>query len=443
MTFIDLQAGFVLTLSGHEMTSIDVGHGACEGEHCTLASKGTLRREILRGILSLRHLDTHASHTLVMPALVPTYEAPRVTLVSHMTMDRLKAYGVSVVSRWAGSISISVYLTQQTDELDLVEFFRNEQKTAWENVTITIVRPSYAPDEASLLHRLRYPINRLRNLAISVAPAAYVLMTDADFVPSPNMHEIITRHGLPLLDSKITAWPSAHDPRMIIKHAIVIPCFVASPGATQFASSQDELKAHLGARPALLSLTDPTIGHGPTAPHRLIKTQAYEDSPISAWSYSVGFEPEWEPYYLLEKHSHLLYDERFTDQGGDKQSHALLLAALGFRFTVLRGAWLIHPPKVKRMGGLESVDEDELWPMDRHLRRLLQSKSPSAAKKSAKLHFSSAQSDKTRFRYFEGFMPELKATFGSREDLMRRWRGSLRAFVHRHVGRRGLGGLIC
>ena len=37
--------------------------------------------------------------------------------------------------------------------------------------------------------------------------------------------------------------------------------------------------------------------------------------------YEVCFESQWEPYYFVLK-SAPLYDERFTNQGGDKQQHA-------------------------------------------------------------------------------------------------------------------------
>lgn len=77
--------------------------------------------------------------------------------------------------------------------------------------------------------------------------------------------------------------------------------------------------------------------------------------------YEVCFRSQWEPYYVVHRDAPL-YDERFKNQGGDKQQHALHLNALGypefelvvsyadeeggifhrFRFFVLRDHFIYH-----------------------------------------------------------------------------------------------------
>ena len=58
-------------------------------------------------------------------------------------------------------------------------------------------------------------------------------------------------------------------------------------------------------------------------------------------AYEVCFTSQWEPYYVVSKEAPL-YDERFLNQGGDKQEHAVLLNAEGYRFFVVRDHFIYH-----------------------------------------------------------------------------------------------------
>jgi hypothetical protein len=50
---------------------------------------------------------------------------------------------------------------------------------------------------------------------------------------------------------------------------------------------------------------------------------------------------QWEPYYVVAKTAPL-YDERFLNQGGDKQEHSVHLNAEGYRFFVVREHYIYH-----------------------------------------------------------------------------------------------------
>ncbi len=39
-----------------------------------------------------------------------------------------------------------------------------------------------------------FPVNALRNIALKGAKTFYVFLSDADFIPMPNLHDIITQH---------------------------------------------------------------------------------------------------------------------------------------------------------------------------------------------------------------------------------------------------------
>ncbi|CEQ42638.1 SPOSA6832_04485, partial [Sporobolomyces salmonicolor] len=292
---------------------------------------------------------------------------------------------------WDGPLSAAIYLTEAADIAQLEAYLSSPDRSArWDQVALTIVKPGYSINEEALLARLRYPINRLRNLALSLSPTPYVLVVDVDFVPSPNMHFLLSSRGVPLLNrpsSRNSLSPTFR------RTAVVIPTFALVPSFNgSFPSTPAELASLLTSTPPLATLTDPNAGHA---------------SPDPSHSYEICYEPQWEPYYLLARSSHPLYDERFTDQGGDKQAHALLLNALGYSFHVLRDVWVLHPPKTDK--------RDEAWPAARLVpERGRAERSAQEADEGGGEHFNLvAQRDPSRYRYFQDFLPEMERHWGA------------------------------
>lgn len=314
-------------------------------------------------------------------------------------------------------MSITIYLTDQED-IQVLERHLSlpETRRRWRKVAVTVVKPSYSA--GAIVERLRYPINRLRNLALALAPTLYTLVIDADFLPSPHMHSKLQIHALPLFNS-------SSDSPTLQRTAVVISAFALSssyPSIEPFPSTIAALSAALSSNPPLASLTDRNAGHGPSLPSLFLSSPLSRS--LSSATYEICYEPQYEPYYLLHTPSHLLYDERFTDQGGDKQSHALLLNALGYRFVGLRGVWMMHPPRgkaspareevndgdegeeVKLATGASEDDIDESWPSAR-----LAASDPSSSADAS--HFNAhAQKDERRYRYFQDCLPEMERQYG-------------------------------
>ncbi|GEM08284.1 beta-1,3-N-acetylglucosaminyltransferase, glycosyltransferase family 49 protein [Rhodotorula toruloides] len=342
--------------------------------------------------------------TLTFPSTAPVGPAD-VTLVTQFSVSRLSRFE-RMLQAWDGPMSIAIYLVDEEDIRTLESHLSSPSLSPrWQRVALTIVKPDYSRTEEALIERLRYPINQLRNLALALAPAPYTVVVDVDFVPSPTMHSILSSRAVPLINR-----PSSRNSRSptLRRTAIVIPTFaLASSFTGTFPTTVDDLESLYSAVPQLASLTDANAGHGPTSPSRLFSSPAQSSSQSAidpAWSYEVCYEPQWEPYYLLHRASHPLYDERFTDQGGDKQSHTLLLNALGYEFRVLRDVWVVHPPKTDRL--------EEEWPAARLIQRAGNA-NVEAANKDADSHFNLvAQRDQSRFRYFQDFLPEMENAWG-------------------------------
>lgn len=337
-----------------------------------------------------------------------------VTLITQFTLSRLPRFE-RMVKEWTGPLSITIYLTDFSDiELLRSYLIDEEHLSIFRKVALTIVKPDYSISEEALRTRLRYPINKLRNLALQIAPTDYVLVVDVDFVPSPHMHQILITRGIPLIQYP-SAPPSSPTLR---KTAVVVSAFILSPSHSgeSYPSTPVELASLLSSSPPQATLTDENAGHGPSLPSLLfspsspktVRPYLINSSPFPppAWSYDICYEPQWEPYYLLHRASHPLYDERFTDQGGDKQSHALLLNALGYEFKVLRDVWFLHPAKSKGEAG---VDE---WPSARLVEQEGEGEQRGGGGQLNPTHFSIGQRESNRFRYFEDFVPEMERIWG-------------------------------
>ncbi|KAI9475902.1 MAG: glycosyl-transferase for dystroglycan-domain-containing protein [Benjaminiella poitrasii] len=286
-----------------------------------------------------------------------------VTMISQFSVNRLEIFS-KAIGNWQGPISIAIYLTQPTDIDELVRFFKIEQNLkTYSRAIITLVKPNYLDNT-----RLQYPINHLRNIAITESSTDYIFVMDADFVPSSNLYSFVHSRLIPFVlyqSGKLppTAW--------------VVPCFAIHEEYDDLPipESYGELRRLVGK--GIAYITDPGAGHGPTLATEVAMIRPFLlGNPLA---YEVCYESQWEPYYILHR-SAPLYDVRFKNQGGDKQSHALHLNAERYRFMVLREVFMVHkdhPTMVWPGGGFE--------------------KSQKAA---------------TNWNYFEGFLREIESLYG-------------------------------
>ncbi|RCH92324.1 Glycosyltransferase-like 1B, partial [Rhizopus stolonifer] len=245
-----------------------------------------------------------------------------VTLVSQFSIHRLEAFS-QVIELWQGPISIAIYLTEPTDIDKLIEFFKIPKNLKlYSRLTITLVKPNY-----NHVNHLNYPINHLRNLAITESFTDYIFVTDA--VPSSHMYTLIQSRLIPHVTyspEKKTAW--------------IIPCFAIHEAYAQL-PIPDTYHEWFG-------LINQGVAYMAEQGPGLVQPLLLETS----LAYEVCYESQWEPYYIVHR-SAPLYDIRFRNQGGDKQSHALQLNAERFRFKVFSQVFTIHrdSPNQPRNGG--------------------------------------------------------------------------------------------
>ncbi|KAG1448076.1 hypothetical protein G6F56_009052 [Rhizopus delemar] len=288
-----------------------------------------------------------------------------VSLISQFSVNRLDTFA-QVIETWPGPISITIYLTQPEDLDELIQFFKLPKNlAAYSTTTITLVKPDYNTDE-----HLAYPINHLRNLAITSSSTEYIFVTDADFMPSSNLYSYLRSRLIPFV---------IYQSKKLSATAWVVPCFAIHEAYADLPIPNDYNQLRRLVGQGVAYITDPGAGHGPT-----LATEVAMVRPLllgNPLAYEACYESQWEPYYVLHR-SAPLYDVRFRNQGGDKQSHALQLNAEGYRFMVLREIFMVHRDHQSKMS----------WPAG-------------GFEKSQKAH--------NNWSYFEGYMREMESVYGS------------------------------
>ncbi|KAI9251733.1 hypothetical protein BY458DRAFT_550225 [Sporodiniella umbellata] len=229
-----------------------------------------------------------------------------VTLVDQILADQLDRFS-QTMEDWRGPVSLIVYLRHSEDIDILIDFFKKPGALQlYSKATITLLKPNY-----SHVDHLTFPINYLRNLAITESLTDYVFVTHT--IPSLQLQNLIQTQLIPSIDSspeRKTAW--------------IVPSFRVSQDYEPLPETYRGWKTWVDLGLASingdgLSLVQPSLTK-------------------SSFAYEVCYESHWELDYIVHRLAPL-YDIRFNSQGEDRRSHALHLNAEGYRFKVIRQAF--------------------------------------------------------------------------------------------------------
>ncbi|KAF9574028.1 hypothetical protein EC968_007581 [Mortierella alpina] len=317
-----------------------LGYGRHQCDAATLDCRGIQRMAVQESIMSAIEKIAEAcsgNDWIKEPAIIHTIQPKKkfskrdVSMIAQFSISRLDRFE-HARRVWPGPISVVIFLATNSDIFKLKEYFEQPDKLAlYETITLTIVKPDYSQGT----HK-RYPINSLRNIGIRAASSDYIYVIDADFVPTTRLYSFATTSIIPLLE------------RATMPTAFVVPCLaIKVEYQGQYPDTIEELQPLM--KSGMAYITDPRAGHGPTSTSLFMHAPVFGHSP----AFEVCFESQWEPYYIVNRNDpHPYYDERFKNQGGDKQSHALLMNAIGYRFMVLRDHFMYHMdhPKLKWTG---------------------------------------------------------------------------------------------
>eukprot|EP00956_Cyclotella_meneghiniana_P002674 scaffold3158_cov47-Cyclotella_meneghiniana.AAC.9 len=298
---------------------------------------------------SLAHPNVFRSNTPHAPSCQAPLDVADIsfTLVSQLSFDRIWMIAQHC-ERWGNHpISVAVFSNRNATEVkaDAVANGCSEEQL----MVQTVNRAKYDPSGTE------YPVNILRNLALSAVTTSHVVYADVDFWPASNLYAILSQ---PSVKERM-----ASDPYL----ATVIPAFQMIRQCHVFRDCKDKnIPVMPKNKEALLELVDqhkassfdPTNkgGHGSTkyATWKHQEEGTFVDLPCIK---SNRYEP-----YLAVRYCDKLppFQEGFTGYGKNKMSWAMQLRRSNYQFSQLGGAFLIHYPHLDSKARMEWNKKPEL-----------------------------------------------------------------------------------
>ena len=259
------------------------------------------------------------------------------TLVTQLSTDRLWMLEHHC-QRWHNDMSVAVLTNKTLNEVteELVQLGCDSTQ-----LTVQILSAADYPGTD-------YPVNILRNIALSQVITSHVMYVDVDFWESNILYN--------LLSSETTRQALAHDPRL----AVVIPAFQLNRQCREWRecpelnipmmpySSHDLMeliKVRKGAP------FDPTNrgGHGSTLYAEWVK-----QSEGSLLDISCIRSNRYEPYLAFRLcHEVPPFQPAFSGYGKNKMTMVMHLRHVGYKFSQLGGAFVVHYPHLDSPSRME------------------------------------------------------------------------------------------
>ncbi|XP_049820480.1 beta-1,4-glucuronyltransferase 1 [Aethina tumida] len=276
---------------------------------------------------------------------------------------------VPLLERWRGPISIAIhapgtdfentiesigYLRDCTDPL-VKEFVTFHVYFSTKHVPKVVpkhekvlnepyncsIPPPYANVSSDQMYKtqknLLYPVNVGRNVAREMAQTHFILPSDIELYPSPN------------LITKFLTMVAENKGPLLGKNPKVYPLHLFEVSANQqIPESKTQLKEMLGNGTAI-----PFHKNLCPSCHNIPKAKEWQnaDETVGLHVFHVGKRNgkfiHWEPIFI-GTHSDPLYDERLSWEGkSDKMTQGYALCVMDYDFLILDNAFLVHKPGIK------------------------------------------------------------------------------------------------
>ncbi|GFN86741.1 large xylosyl- and glucuronyltransferase 2 [Plakobranchus ocellatus] len=234
-----------------------------------------------------------------------------VTLVLQLSMDRLQMLEM-ICKHWEGPIEVALYMSDAEAQQFLRFAMGSDTIMGRKNIGYHIV---YREGQF-------YPVNYLRNVAMSQVRTPYMFLSDIDFLPMYGLYEYLKK-AIPMTDMANK------------KKALVVPAFETQRYRLEFPKSKTELLSMLDMGTLFTFRYHVWAkGHAPTN---------YAKWRTATTPYVVPWVQDFEPYVVVHKDIPK-FDSRFLGFGWNKVSHIMELDAQNYEFLVLPNAFIIHMP---------------------------------------------------------------------------------------------------
>ncbi|XP_031781618.1 LARGE xylosyl- and glucuronyltransferase 1 isoform X2 [Nasonia vitripennis] len=241
----------------------------------------------------------YRTHTFFLEFEYNIVNSADILLATQCSIERV-ALLEELAKHWPGVISIALYLSDNEVQ-SFLDFVQNsEELRNRKNIAYHIV---YKEGEF-------YPVNYLRNVAMTHITLPYIFQIDIDFLPQIGLHRILMNYIIQLNSSELQ------------QIALVIPAFETQRYRFTYPSSKADLLKYWdhGVLYTFRYHVWPQ-GHAPT------NFSVYRNA---TEPYEISWEPDFEPYIVVLR-SAPTYDTRFIGFGWNKVSYITHLTALGYR----------------------------------------------------------------------------------------------------------------
>lgn len=245
--------------------------------------------------------------------------ADDVTLATHLSTDRLDVLP-EILRRWSGPVAASIYVRDfAADNAQIAKFQERYSTLLGDRFTFCIY--------ASSQRNISYPVNIMRNRALTLVDTELVLLLDVDFLPDTDMYHSLRRQARRLLSQRDMVY--------------VLPAFEPVPAVSsrfkEYPRSYEELLQAVADGTVQPSLAD-HIRQQPAHLTGVNYQRWYEAEEMYEATYNMVFEP----YLLMPINRIPPFSEAFLYYGDDKVQHCVHLRCRGFRFMVLPKHFVVH-----------------------------------------------------------------------------------------------------
>ena len=237
-----------------------------------------------------------------------------VTLVLHVTLDRLVPMLEPMCRHWEGPMSIAVF-ANDSELSSLLHLIHSSSVISSRcNIAYHIVYKEGV--------NMYYPINPLRVVAMENAGTQYVFLNDMDFLPSFGLYS--------LLKQAVKGSDLSHS-------ALVVPAFETYEDLKTFHFPLNKSALlHMLLKDTVIQVHRDTFipGHAPTDYPRWSRASE---------KYEIQWQRYYEPYLVVSKNI-TPFDTRFVSRNFDKASHVEELYYQRYRFYAVPNGFVIHLP---------------------------------------------------------------------------------------------------
>ena len=252
-----------------------------------------------------------------------------VTMLLHVTLDRLVPMLEPMCKHWEGPMSIAVFAndSEVSDLLNLIS--SSPVISSRHNIGYHIVYKE----------GIFYPINPLRIAAFDNVRTPYVFFNDLDFLPSFGLYSHLkdTIKKIKLVDTALVvpALETYEDPQNF--------CFPRNKAAVAKLMSQNKVfQFHINTF---------SSGHAPTD---------YATWKRATQPYEVQWQPGYEPY-LVASVNIIPFDPRFVSRGSNKVSHTEQLYYERYKFFVVPNGFILHMPHPPSSDAVNQKTNERYW----------------------------------------------------------------------------------